>query len=145
MPLGGGGPLYNIQMCEKNSSTVCSNVVQADFTDAVISDEPDDDAAAAKNAGVPEEFAFFGNYPNPFNPTTRIEVDLPERAEVRVAVYDILGLQVMVLPAKTLEAGARRGFDIDASSLASGTYLYRLTATMEDEVHVATGRMVLVK
>ena len=147
------GP-FDIYLCEKNS-TVCSNTVVADFTDAVIigPDDPDfydddDDTYAGKGAGTeaaPSAFTLQGNYPNPFNPTTSIRIDLPERAAVSVAVYDLLGRQVLALPAQVLEAGAARHIAVDGSSLASGTYLYRLTAQMESARHVATGRMTLVK
>ena len=147
----GDGP-FAIQACEKKSTTVCSDVVMADFTGAVVDlNEPDEDDvtddAAAKAGGetVPEVFALQGNYPNPFNPVTQIRMDLPERAEVRVTVYDLLGRQVLALPAQVLEAGAARHIAVDGSSLASGTYLYRLTARAENTLHVATGRMVLVK
>ena len=147
------GP-FDIYLCEKNS-TVCSNTVVADFTDAVIigPDDPDfydddDDTYAGKGAGTeaaPSAFALQGNYPNPFNPITQIQVDLPERAEVSVAVYDVLGRQVLALPAHVLEAGAARSIAVDGSSLASGVYLYRLTARMESDRHVATGWMTLVR
>ena len=94
---------------------------------------------------LPTAFILQGNYPNPFNPTTTIHFDLPARAEVRVAIYDLLGRQVLALPAQILEAGAARRVAVDAASLASGTYLYRLTAQTQNTLHVATGRMVLVK
>ncbi len=156
MPLGGGGPIYNIQACEKNSTTVCSNMVQADFTGALIigPDDPDfydneeEDAYAGKGAAseaVPEVFALQGNYPNPFNPTTSIRIDLPEAAQVHVAVFDLLGRQVMTTPVVSLVAGANRSVDLDASALSSGTYVYRVVAHMKDAVAVGTGRMVLVK
>ena len=115
-------------------------------------DDPDfydeDDTHAGKGAEVetlPEVFVLQGNYPNPFNPMTTIRVDLPERAEVSVAVYDLLGREVMIVPARVLEAGASRSVEVDGTRLASGTYLYRLQARMEQTVHVATGHMVLVK
>jgi len=44
--------------------------------------------------GLPAEFALHPNYPNPFNPTTTLRYDLPERAEVTLTVYDIIGREV---------------------------------------------------
>ncbi len=158
IPVGGGGPVYNIMACEKNSSTVCSNMVQADFTNAPVigPNDPDyydndgDGASAAKGAvaaseAVPERFALQSNYPNPFNPTTSIRMDLPEAAQVSVAVFDLLGRQVMTTPVVSLAAGASRSVTLDASALSSGTYVYRVTARMKDAVETGTGRMVLVK
>ncbi len=94
---------------------------------------------------LPTEFALHGNYPNPFNPGTRIQFDLPESAQVSVQVVDLLGREVMVLPAQEVEAGANRSIELHATSLASGTYLYRLIATGAEQRHVKTGRMTLVK
>lgn len=94
---------------------------------------------------LPTEFALKGNYPNPFNPTTNIRFDLPEAADVRVEVYDILGRRVMVLTNNTFQAGANHNIRVDASALASGTYLYRIVAEMASRTRVDTGKMVLVK
>jgi len=96
-------------------------------------------------SGVPESFVVHGNYPNPFNPTTTLVFDLPEAAEVRVDVFDLLGRRVLALPVQRLAAGARHTLDLDASSLASGTYFYRVMAQVGDHLKVETGRMVLVK
>jgi len=93
----------------------------------------------------PASFALTGNYPNPFNPVTRITFDLPESAEVRVDVVDLLGRTVMALPAQPMAAGAARRIEINAANLASGTYFYRVSAQTREAVHHATGRMVLVK
>ena len=94
---------------------------------------------------LPTEFALHGNYPNPFNPSTRIQFDLPETAQVRVQIVDMLGREVMSLPAQEFEAGANRSIEIHATNLASGTYLYRMIATRAKGRHVKTGRMTLVK
>ena len=94
---------------------------------------------------LPTEFALQGNYPNPFNPSTQIQFDLPSTAEVTVQVIDLLGRMVLTLPAQSVEAGANRTVELDGSSLSSGTYLYRLIAEMESGVQVETGRMVMIK
>ncbi len=98
-----------------------------------------------ESAELPKEFALHGNYPNPFNPGTRIQFDLPENAQVQIQIVDMLGREVMVLPAQELEAGANRSVELHAASLASGTYLYRIMATGAEQRHVKTGRMTLVK
>ena len=100
---------------------------------------------AVEVAELPESFTLHGNYPNPFNPTTAINFDLPESADVEIQVIDMIGRQVMTLPAATLAAGANRTVQIDASRLASGTYFYRVIAKMESKTLVETGRMMLVK
>ena len=98
-----------------------------------------------EGAELPTEFALHGNYPNPFNPITRIQFDLPENAQVQVQIVDMLGREVITLPAQEFEAGANRSVELHATSLASGTYLYRLIATGAEQRHVKTGRMTLVK
>ncbi len=94
---------------------------------------------------IPTEFALHGNYPNPFNPSTRIQFDLPESAQVTVQIVDMLGREVMALPAKEFAAGANRSIELNAINLASGTYLYRMIATGAESRYVKTGRMTLVK
>ena len=94
---------------------------------------------------LPASFALHGNYPNPFNPTTRLRFDLPEAAEVRVEVFDVLGRMVLTMPARRMAAGADRSAEVDARALPSGLYVYRLTARTDATTHTATGRMLLVK
>jgi len=88
----------------------------------------------------PSGFVLAQNYPNPFNPTTSITFDLPTTSHARLAVYDLLGREVRVLlSARTTAGSYRRQFD--ASGLASGVYLYRLTAG----VFLETKAMILAR
>ena len=75
---------------------------------------------------VPSEYVLEGNYPNPFNPETTIRFSVPESAQVRLVVHDVLGRQVRVLVDGTRVAGTHEVV-FDASDLPSGTYLVRLT------------------
>jgi hypothetical protein len=85
-------------------------------------------------------FALSQNYPNPFNPTTTINYQLPIASKVKVAVYDLLGREVMVVVNGITEPGTHT-LTIDASALSSGTYIYRLTAGD----HIESRRMVVLK
>lgn len=100
---------------------------------------------SADDDEVPRSFAIRGNYPNPFNPITTLTFSLPERAEVSVEVFDVLGRSVLTLPARAMDAGALRTYAIDASALSSGTYLYRLTAQTPTATWHDTNTMVLLK
>ncbi|MEX0720984.1 MAG: T9SS type A sorting domain-containing protein [Balneolaceae bacterium] len=77
--------------------------------------------------GIPNDFALRQNYPNPFNPTTNIQYDVPEQSHVTLKVYDITGREVAELVNKNHSAGVYTQ-SWDASSLASGMYIYRITA-----------------
>ena len=87
--------------------------------------------------GLPDRFSLYPNYPNPFNPTTEIRLDLPEAAAVRLIVYDVMGREVARLVDGTTPAGQHRA-RWDASGLPSGVYLYRLTAGAFTETKAMT-------
>lgn len=94
---------------------------------------------------LPSEFALNGNYPNPFNPSTTISFDLPATADVSVEVLDLLGRVVMSVPSQAYEAGANRSVQINASSLSSGVYLYRVIVQGVKGANAQVGTMTLLK
>nr|MBX2822385.1 T9SS type A sorting domain-containing protein [Rhodothermaceae bacterium] len=94
---------------------------------------------------LPTQFTLQGNYPNPFNPTTNIVFDLPEAAEVQLEVYDLLGRLVMTSPIAPFEAGPSHQITVDGSSLASGTYIYHLSAQTASGEWVRIGKMTVLK
>jgi len=85
-------------------------------------------------------FALEQNYPNPFNPSTSIKYTVPERSNVTLKVFDMLGREVSVLVNKTQEAGSY-SVNFDASKLSSGMYLYSINAGNYN----ATKKMILMK
>ena len=103
---------------------------------------PDQTLAGAE---LPASFELRGNYPNPFNPTTTIVFDLPQDARVHVAVFDLLGRQVLTVPQAFFEAGAGQHVQVDGAALPSGVYLYRVTAESAGQTLVRKGRMMLLK
>jgi len=80
------------------------------------------------------------NYPNPFNPSTKITYSLADDAQVSLRIYDIMGREVAKVVNEKQAAGT---YDVnfDASDLASGIYMYKLTAGH----FVSTRKMVLLK
>ena len=92
------------------------------------------------NGELPASFALEQNYPNPFNPTTTVAFDVPQAANVRIEVYNILGQSVSTLLNETRAAGSYT-LEFDASNLATGTYILR----MESLDFVQTRRMMLIK
>jgi len=83
-------------------------------------------------AGLPKEYGFKGNYPNPFNPKTRISFALPKQAKVTLDIYNILGQKVRTLVNGDMEAGYQSvewdGTDDNGVGISSGVYLYKLDA-----------------
>ena len=82
----------------------------------------------------PERYNLRQNFPNPFNPTTKIEFSIPPvpmrsgKSEfVTLKVYNLLGEEVATLVSETLAAGSYKSH-WDASSLGSGVYLYKIQA-----------------
>jgi len=76
---------------------------------------------------LPDKFSLDPAYPNPFNPSTRIQYALPEAVNVRLTVYNMLGQQVKVLVNKKQKAG-RHAVTFHSSQISSGMYIYRLEA-----------------
>jgi uncharacterized protein (TIGR03790 family) len=78
-----------------------------------------------------QEFAFIGNYPNPFNPSTTIEFAVPEDGHATVKVYNMLGQHVATLFDGTAKAEQSNKVTFHASKLASGMYLSVLEYNQE--------------
>jgi hypothetical protein len=78
-----------------------------------------------QSSSIPLSYELSQNYPNPFNPTTNIDFRLPVRSEVRLVLVNILGQEVKVIASGTYEAGTH-SVTLDAASLASGVYFYKL-------------------
>lgn len=74
---------------------------------------------------LPDQFGLKQNYPNPFNPTTTIAFNLAAKSSVQLIIYDVLGREVDYFNLGTLSAG-EHNINYDASSKASGIYLYRI-------------------
>jgi hypothetical protein len=85
-------------------------------------------------------YALSQNYPNPFNPTTKISFELPMSGYTTLKVYDMLGKEVATLVQNELTSGSH-SVNFNASSLASGTYVYQLNVNGTR----ITNKMVLLK
>jgi hypothetical protein len=74
---------------------------------------------------TPEGYALETNYPNPFNPSTKISFTIPKADHVSLVVYDMLGKEVSTLVDADLGAGTH-SITFEGKNLASGTYIYRI-------------------
>lgn len=122
--------LTNVSMADRAGVVVfvqesaTKTVLQSEFISYGILAGVDADASER-----PVTFGLEQNFPNPFNPSTTIEYGIsgPGVGEVRLAVYDLLGREVAVLVNRSLQPG-RYTVEWDAGGLASGVYVYRLSA-----------------
>ena len=93
----------------------------------------------------PSEYVLYPNYPNPFNPSTQIEYQVPRAGFVRLTVYNLYGQRVQTLVATEQAAGryiARwDGTSQQGVSVASGVYFYRL----ESGNYTQSRKMILIK
>lgn len=89
---------------------------------------------------VPTEASLSNNYPNPFNPSTRIEYAIPKNSFVTLKVYDNLGREITTLVSEMKTAG-KYSLDFHANNLAAGVYFYKITADNFTDVK----KMILVK
>ena len=93
-----------------------------------------------KGTNLPEKFALKGNYPNPFNPATQIQYDVPKQAEVTLEVYNTAGKRVATLVNSSKAPGSYT-VSFDAGNLTSGIYIYRMKAGD----YAQTRKMTLIK
>ena len=104
------------------------------------------DGSGVESEETPSSYALRHNVPNPFNPMTTIEFDLPKSDRVSLRIYDVSGKLVRILlNAELVEAGRReatwRGRDEAGRQVAAGVYFYRFEAGSFSD----TKRMTLVK
>jgi len=93
-----------------------------------------------KVSARPEEFSLSQNFPNPFNPSTRIAFNVPEKSELSLKVFDILGEEVAVLFEGIIESGFHE-IEFTGAGLPSGLYVY----TLNSGNYFQTRKMMLMK
>ncbi len=98
------------------------------------------------SAQVPQDFALSSNYPNPFNPSTKINFSIAKsEGSVSLKVFDVLGREVKTLISEPMQPGQYfvewDGTNNQGIAVTSGVYIYRMVAGD----FVATRRMTLMK
>jgi hypothetical protein len=119
-PIGGSKFQYRLKQIDNDGQFEYSDIVEVEF--------------------VPNKFELYQNYPNPFNPSTKIRYQLPTESKVVIKIYNILGSEVMELVNEQKAAGIYE-VQFNAESLASGTYIYKISA----DNFVQTKKMILLK
>ncbi|MBD3376117.1 T9SS type A sorting domain-containing protein [candidate division KSB1 bacterium] len=125
----------------QNTSDLVYYLEQIDMNGKTTSYGPVD----VKSISLPSQLRLAKNYPNPFNPGTTIEFDLPASSPVVVSVYDITGKKIATLLDGSLSAGTHQthwsGRNDDGEYVGSGMYFYRLQALGQSRV----GKMNLIR
>jgi hypothetical protein len=91
--------------------------------------------------GIPSSFSLTQNFPNPFNPSTKINYSLPAASVVSLKIYNLLGQEVKTLVNNENQPAGNYTLTFDAFNLPSGIYFYRLAADSFVEVK----KMILLK
>jgi len=98
-----------------------------------------------KNNILPESFHLYQNFPNPFNPRTAIQYDLPVESHVKLTVYNTLGKKVKTLIDENQNAGSYSavwdGTNAKGGIIASGVYFYKIEAG----AFIRTREMIFIK
>ena len=96
-------------------------------------------------SSLPKSFALHSAYPNPFNPITTLNYDLPEQAQVTLTIYDLMGREIAKLVNTTQQPGFKsvqwNATDMYGKPVSAGIYLYQIQAGE----FVQTKKMVLLK
>lgn len=127
-----GKTYYRLKQVDLNGAFEYSGLVSIEITTSIVADVGEGNAPIAFTLGQ--------NYPNPFNPTTTISYGLPAEAPVSIVLYSTLGAEVLRYDLGVQPKGMH-AFTLNASTLPSGTYLYRLEAGRSVDVK----KMVLLR
>lgn len=95
-------------------------------------------------SSVIPEFKLYDNYPNPFNPSTKIKFDISYDAYAELKIYDIAGKEVEVLLNSKISSG-RHVYEWNAGKYSSGIYFYKLTVNISGKETVQSKSMILLK
>ena len=136
-----GLPLGNLNyfptqlaLWQKNKALLMQNILNEDTVQYAIT------AVKEVISQSPYKFALSQNYPNPFNPSTQIAYTVPEKSQVSLKIYNVLGQVVQTLYSGVRAAGQYTA-TFSGNNLASGVYFYRLDAGS----FTAVKKMVLLK
>ena len=128
---------YEGSIGDTNSGIIYYDNLQVNYPNQLdITDKP--------RITLPRGFHLSQNYPNPFNPLTTIQYELPQRSEVQIMVYDLLGRQVKNLVSETQDAGYKSvtwdAMNNRGQLVSAGVYFYQIR--VYDPVAIGVGELV---
>ncbi|HRI85082.1 MAG TPA: choice-of-anchor B family protein [Ignavibacteria bacterium] len=89
---------------------------------------------------IPAEYKLYDNYPNPFNPSTNIEFDIPENSSVSLNIYDVSGKLILQLLNDELSPGKYK-YTLNGNNLNSGVYFIKFSSGQ----YTSVKKIVLLK
>lgn len=128
----------NVAASTKNADNAWSDAAVWSYSWLGDRDGTLDISTPVKN--VPLSYGLNNNYPNPFNPATKIQYTIPVSGKIRLTVFNVLGEEVMTLVDDVKPAGVHT-VQFNGRNLASGIYFYRL----ETSNFVKSKKMLLLK
>lgn len=117
-----------------------NNFIGNGFKPMVLDVYDADWAVSVSDNSVPYGFALEQNYPNPFNPSTTIKFSIPEKMNVTLKIFDLLGIEITTLINEELEAASYQT-KFNADNLSSGIYFYQLSCPN----FIINKKMLLIK
>ncbi len=106
-------------------------------------------SVASTENSIPNSYVLHGNYPNPFNPATTLLYDMPERGEVQIEIYNVLGKKLRTLVNGIQPAGRHTlvwdAKDDSGTHVTSGIYFVRMYAKGKGKPVVMTHKVMLMK
>jgi len=104
------------------------------------------------NSNLPKEYSLLGNYPNPFNPSTKIKYAMPNNSNVGLVIYDMLGRTIRSFEINSQSAGFNEilwdGTNNNGNKVSSGIYIYRIKAVSLEgngKVFEKSAKLMLLK
>jgi N-acetylmuramoyl-L-alanine amidase len=109
------------------------------FDELMVTDEATTSVPELPSS-IPSKFSLEQNYPNPFNPSTNLQLNINDKAKVKLVIYDLLGREVYVLKDEIMEPG-NYTITWNATGLPSGVYFAKLYSG----ANISTIKMILSK
>lgn len=131
-----GNSIFRTKICVNDGETV-REIADSEIEFTGINSEKNN---ISSSADFPKEFSLAQNFPNPFNPVTKISFEIPASGFVNLKIYDITGREISSLVNENLNAGTYN-VQFDGAGYASGVYFYKITAGNFSEIR----KMFLIK
>ncbi|OGU57353.1 MAG: hypothetical protein A2V66_03195 [Ignavibacteria bacterium RBG_13_36_8] len=130
---------YDVQAYYEPDNTYADHYYQSIYAECQANIQTIDETMSASVEEVPISYSL-DNYPNPFNPSTTIRYQIPEKDFVTIKVYDMLGEEVSTLVEEEKPAGIH-SIEFNAGNLPSGVYIYSLRTNQFQQ----SKKMILTK